>query len=402
MVCKGANMTDQNFENNKLRVGIIGAGPAGAMAAYLLASQGYNTLLLERKKETERKVCGEYLCPEGVKLLKELNLFDKLCKGFNELRGMVLVSPTGIIVPSYFPGNSKKSEKGLSLNRKQFDENILNLAVEAGACLLTDKTVTSVFKNASNKWQVNTKDENFEFDLLIAADGRQSKVGHLLGHIKTIDTRRAAIHCYLPRKIDRGQRLGEMHILSNDRYCGLDPITDDQVNFSIVCNSKLLKKETPLSIINEAISNSKRLNLMFDQVESDKQIEIKIVTSLKNKNTYLAGNNLAYIGDAAGFIDPLTGEGIYNALFSAHLLVKSINQTSNLSEALQLYKKKKWISGFQKQTLNIFFQFLIRRPFLVHLTAKYLKRSQVRANEFIGIIGNIHSPIIGFIKMLKA
>lgn len=395
-------MTDQKLKNSKVRVGIIGAGPAGAMAAYLLASLGYNTVLLERKKETERKVCGEYLCPEGVKLLKELNLFDKLCKGFDELRGMVLVSPGGIVVPSYFPKNSNKSEKGLSLNRKQFDENVLNLALETGATLLTGKTVTGVLKNASSKWLVKTSDEAFEFDLLIAADGRQSKVGHLLGHIKTIDTRRAAIHCYLSRKIDRGQRLGEMHILSKDRYCGLDPVTDDQVNFSVVCNSELLKKEDPLSIINNAISSSKRLNSMFDQIESESHLEIKIVTSLKNNNSFLAGNNLAYIGDAAGFIDPLTGEGIYNALFSAHLLVESITQTSNLSEALKLYKKKKWISGFQKKILNTFFQFLIRRPLLVHLTAKYLKRSQARANEFIGIIGNIHSPVVGFIKMLKA
>jgi flavin-dependent dehydrogenase len=395
-------MTDQNFENSKRSVGIIGAGPAGAMAAYLLASQGYNAVLLERKKETERKVCGEYLCPEGVKLLKDLNLFSRLCEGFDELRGMILVSPTGIVVPSYFPKNSKKSDKGLSLNRKQFDENILKLAVETGACLLSDKAVTGVFKNAKGKWQVKTSDETFEFDLLIAADGRQSKIGHLLGHIKTIDTRRAAIHCYLPRKIDRGQRLGEMHILSNDRYCGLDPITDDQVNFSIVCDSKLLKKETPLTIINNAISNSKRLNLMFDQVTDEEQLEIKIVTSLKNKNTFLAGDNLAYIGDAAGFIDPLTGEGIYNALFSAHLLVESIVKTNNLKGALKLYKRKKWISGFQKKILNTFFQSLIKRPFLIHLTAKYLKSSQVRANEFIGIIGNIHSPIIGLIKMLKA
>lgn len=128
---------------------------------------------------------------------------------------------------------------------------------------------------------------------MIVADGRQSKIGHALGHLKPINTKRVAIHCYLPRKIDRGQRLGEMHIMSDNRYCGLDPISDDEVNFSIVCDSKLLHKQSVLAIINTAISNSKRLSAMFDLVGEDKLDQIKIVTSLKNENKFIAGNNLA-------------------------------------------------------------------------------------------------------------
>lgn len=103
-------MSFKIIKNTKLKVGIIGAGPAGAMAAYELAQQGHNVTLLERKKTVERKVCGEYLCPEGVKLLDELNILKVLCSDFNELKGMVLVSPTDIVIPSYFPksGDDKK------------------------------------------------------------------------------------------------------------------------------------------------------------------------------------------------------------------------------------------------------------------------------------------------------
>lgn len=391
-----------NFKDNKTSIGIVGAGPAGSMLAYLLASKGHNVHLIERKKETERKVCGEYLCPKGVELLEELNLFDKLCSGFQPIYGMILVSPENDIIPSYFP-RPRKSERGLSVNRKIFDQNILQLAIDHGAILLADKTVTNAFKKDNGKWVVDANDDHYEFDLLVAADGRQSKIGHLLGHIKQIHTNRIALHCYLPRKIDRGQRLGEMHIL-NAGYCGLDPISDDEVNFSIVCDTERLKNKKPKIIINETIKNSKRLSAMFDLIDDgdSKQTEIRIVSSLKNSNEFVAGNNLAYVGDAAGFIDPLTGEGIYNAILSSALLADSIDKCPDLIQALEDYKKKKNKLSFQKNVLNNFFQFLIRSPFLVKMTVRFLKKSPDRANQFIGIVGNIHSPITGFIKMLKA
>lgn len=397
-------MSFKIIKNAKFEVGIVGAGPAGAMAAYLLASKGYSVTLIERRKDVERKVCGEYLCPEGVNLLDQLNLLDKLCNGFSELEGMVLVSPTDVIVPSYFPKDANnKTSFGLSINRKEFDQRILKLALDHGAKLLTEKTIINAVQASNKKWSVvDSENEHYEFDLLIVADGRQSKIGHTLGHLKAIDTQRAAIHCYLPRKMDRGLRLGEMHILYGNQYCGLDPITDDEVNFSIVCDSKVLKKKTPFNIINETISKSKRLNSMFDPIDNGKADQIKIVTCLKNNNHFIAGNNLAYVGDAAGFIDPLTGEGIYNALLSSHLLVTSITQSADIETALSLYKAKKKKLSFQKNILNHFFQFLIKKPILVNLTAIYLKKSPARANQFIGIIGNVHSPVTGLLKMLSA
>ncbi len=397
-------MSFKIIKNSKLKIGIVGAGPAGAMAAYLLASQGQDVTIIERRKEVERKVCGEYLCPEGVKLLKDSQLFDELCSGFSELQGMVLVSPTDIVVPSYFPEKkNKKREAGLSLNRKLFDKRLLELAVDHGAHLVTDRTIIKALRSSSGKWTVtDTSDNHLDFDLLIVADGRQSKIGHSLGHLKPVDTKRAAIHCYLSRKIDRGQRLGEMHILKENRYCGLDPVSDDEVNFSIVCDSKVLKTNSPRDIINKAIAGSQRLNSMFEFLDKEKESEIKIVSSLKNHNNFIAGNNLAYIGDAAGFIDPLTGEGIYNALLSGQLLVNHILNTEDLDKALAAYKKQKKKLSFQKTMLNHFFQFLIRKPLLVNLTAKYLRKSPERANQFIGIIGNVHSPVVGIIKMLAA
>lgn len=397
-------MSFKIIENSKPTIGVVGAGPAGAMAAYLFASKGYQVTILERNLNVERKVCGEYLCPEGVNLLKNLGLYDELCKGFNQVEGMFLVSPTGVEVPSYFPKQiGSENGSGVSLNRKIFDKKLLQKAIDNGAQLKSGITIKGVHKSTDGQWKIMDTDENIhEFDFLIAADGRQSKIGNFLGHIKAKDTQRAALHCYLPRKLDRGQRLGEMHILNNESYCGLDPITDDEVNFSIVCNSSLLKSHSPLEIINDSISHSSRLSSMFDLLGSEMKKDIKIVTSLKNVNSFISGDNLAYVGDAAGFIDPLTGEGIYNAILSSHLLCESIFTNDDLSSALAHYKIRKKKLSFQKNLINNFFQFLIRKPMLVNFTAWYLKRSPAKANNFIGIIGNVHSPAVGIIKILAA
>lgn len=393
-------MSVKNLNGFKLKIGIVGAGPAGALAAYLLAKAGHDVELLERKKTIQRKVCGEYLCPKGVELLDKLDLQEVLAADFLPLYGMVLASAENDVIPSYFPHTNRK-EQGLSLNRAVFDQRIIELAQKAGAKVLFDKAITSAsFLPDKKQWVITTDQESFYYDLLIAADGRQSKIGHLLGHLKKINTDRVALHCYLPRKTERGLRLGEMHILGNGRYCGLDPIDDDSVNFSIVCESAALKSNRPEEIINQTINKSQRLSMMFDPISNDE--EIRIVTTLKNENSFIAGNQLAYVGDSAGFIDPLTGEGIYNALLSAHLLSESISQEDNLDQALSNYKKKKIILSFQKNLINHFFQFLIRKPFLIRLTVKFLNKSPARANHFIGIVGNIHTPIIGIIKMLKA
>lgn len=391
-------MSASNFNHKNLSVGIVGAGPAGTLLGYLLAREGHRVYLFERKQKTDRKVCGEYLCPRGVELLEQLDLLKAVCGEFLPLYGMVLVSPDNDVVPAYFP-RPRGSERGLSVNRKVFDQNLLNLATDSGVEFFNDTTVTKVERMKDDRWKVQTADSEFLFDLLVAADGRQSKIAHSLGHIKEINTQRAAIHCFLPRKTEKGNRMGEMHIFSNQSYCGLDPVRDEEVNFSIVCNSERLKREKPVQIINETIKHSERLSSMFDLVDETKT-EIKIVTCLKNENSFVAGNGLAYVGDAAGFIDPLTGEGIYNALLSSVILVESIQRNSNLESALQLYKSKKRKMSFQKTVLNNFFQFLIKRPALVNLTAWYLKKSQAKADNFIGIIGNIHSPVLGGWKML--
>jgi flavin-dependent dehydrogenase len=106
------------------------------------------------------------------------------------------------------------------------------------------------------------------------------------------------------------------------------------------------------------------------------------------------------IGDAAGFVDPLTGEGIFNALLSAQILVDCL-RTRDREDVESKFTKSyvKLLAG--KRRLNQTFQWILRRPALIESIAGFLLQKQRRADTFIGIVGNVYSPGAGLLKLLR-
>ncbi len=384
---------------NKFKIAIIGAGPAGSATAFLLKTLGHEVVLFEQKNEIKRRVCGEYLCPMGVDLLKKHGFIKLSQTDFLPLKGMILSDVKNqTVIKASFPTFSSTS-LGLSLNRQKFDQALIDLCLSHGVEVHFGYKLIEL-NHMKKLWKLKFENnKEFEFDFLIAADGRNSHIGRLLGHAPKVDSSRIALHAYLPRKTDHGVRFGEMHIFSDGSYCGLNPIQDHEVNFSIVLDSNEVKaKKDLVKIINERISRSDRLKNLFDFISPE--TEIKTSSPLSHKNPFIAGNNIAYVGDASGFVDPLTGEGIANALLSADLLYYAMLENESLAKALKVYRQNKIQAHRQKLVLNTIFQFVIRKPVLVTLLAKFLKEKEERANIFIGIIGNIFTPIEGILRFI--
>lgn len=382
----------------KLKIGIIGGGPSGSMSAILLAKLGHEITIFERRDTIPRRLCGEYLCPQGVELLQTLNL-KKLINEFLPIKGMVLSSPQGIVVECSFP-QTNQSWEGVSVNRQKFDSNLLLEASKNNNVKIKYGTLIKNVSKIKTGWNLESEAESFQFDLLIAADGRVSSVAKMLSHSAKLNTSRIAIHCYLPRKKYLNLRYGEMHIFKDGSYCGIDPIRDDEVNVSFVFDADKIKSNNLHQLCNAYLVQSERLVKMFGEIPRD--ADLKTVTPLSNINTHIAGNNLAYVGDASGFIDPLTGEGMYFAILSAKILADAIESEQNLEVALDRYKKNKNRIQFQKKILNTAFQSVIKSPTLCWLIAKFIEKKKARADFFIGIIGNIYTPINGLVKMILA
>ncbi len=381
---------------------IIGAGPAGAFAARKMAEAGFDVTVLEYSSQIKRKVCGEYLCPQGVALLKRHGLYDDLSKKFLPVTGMDLFSPSGKKIVSHFPMKNQV-QLGLSLQRDIFDGFLVQWAQKAGAQFLFDKKVSRL-THQSDFWEIEIhQGDVFRTRLLIGADGRKSIVAKQLAQQKKHDIHRVAFHCFLQAN-NHQSRQGEMHLFGNGNYIGIDPIHTEQINFSLVCDAKqVLAAGSHHAIFNQHIQASKNLMDRFGLIPES--VKISAVTPIHNQVKHIVGADWALIGDASGFIDPLTGEGIYNALLTAEILANELAieksyATNDWSSALRNYSHQRAQQLKDKANLNRGFQWLIRRPKLVELVATYLSSKSTKSDVFIGLIGNIYRPWEAFLKLI--
>jgi len=350
---------------------IVGAGPAGSMAALKFARAGEKVLLIEAAAQLTRKVCGEYLCPAGVELLKSEGL-EHITRRFLPIHGMDLFSARGTRVCTKFPAGL-----GLAVNRLEFDSALLEEARQAGAEIRMGTRLESL--------------EQFKAQLLVGADGRSSTVSRLLDNDVKIPGQRVALHCTLDSR-RTNSRVGEMHLFEDGAFIGLDPTGPLEMNFSLVCEgSEIKKRGGPRGTLQHYIGQSTDLSTRFPALPAGAKVEAVFPVTHKVKSV-TPRPNVALIGDAAGFVDPLTGEGIYNGLLTAKLL----SEAATLREYARGHRQQL----AQKIRLNEAFQFVIRRPKLVEGIGKILATSQRRADNFIGIVGNVHSPLRGLWRMI--
>jgi len=380
---------------------IVGAGPAGSILAGQLAKNDFSVLVLEANKSVKRKVCGEYLCPLGVSLLKERGLSHILLP-FEKIYGMNIFSPRGIKVASTFPETDFFKEKGVSLNRSKFDSSLIDFAKESGAEFLFGTSVKDFSFNGTF-WEVYDHEGNtYRARLLVGADGKRSKVSKKLGLTLKSDSSKVAIHCW--KKGDFNfERKGEMHLFNDGSYIGVDPINGGEINLSLVCESRLIKEfKTPKELLNSFLEKSDSLFERVGKVGEDE--EVFTVSPITHKVSSAISHHAALVGDAAGFLDPLTGEGIFNAIWmSTNLSDCLVNERCSLFNyklCLEKYEKKRTSFFRQKVILNTFFQWLIRKEKLIHYVAIFLRGKRSRADSFVGIIGNIYKPLTGLFKIL--
>jgi menaquinone-9 beta-reductase len=366
---------------------IIGAGPAGLMLAIKLRKLNLEVLVLDRLPHIKRKVCGEYLCPKGVELLEREDLLP-LLNDFPTITGMNLFSPKGKRIESHF------IKEGRALNRAIFDQRLCEKALSLGVKVKFDQQIIKIDfdKDRSHHVIESQHGEHYTSKLLVGADGRSSFVAKHFGlNIESHDHegKKIALHLHARTK-HSNSRQGEMHLFTEGDYIGLDPSDEHMMNITLVCDQQKLKGKKPKELLLYYLEKSESLKGKFVVDDQDK---VEMVYPLSHKTSTVAKKNVALVGDAASFIDPLTGEGIYQALLSATLLATNY-------PSLELYRKAYRATFRQKKNLNTFFQFFIRRENLLEIFASLLQRSQRLADIFINIIGNIYTPTQGFIKAL--
>jgi menaquinone-9 beta-reductase len=298
---------------------ISGAGPAGSVAALILARAGVRVRLLDRSAFPRPKLCGDTLNPGTLSVLRRLDVADAVERSAWPVRGMLVSGPGGVQVTGEYPGNVR----GLSVLRDDLDWQLLQHAIDAGASFEPGAQVRGpVFDGRDRVAGVrlthgNRAVSDLRAPLTIAADGRHSVLAFGLGlawHPRR--PRRWAIGAYF----DRGasdRSLGEMHIRGGG-YIGVAPVPTGLTNACLVVSEpRRGALARPGALLERALG---RDPMLADRFAGARMVTAPAVLGPLAVEARSAGTGgLLLAGDAAGFVDPMTGDGLHFALRGAEL-----------------------------------------------------------------------------------
>jgi flavin-dependent dehydrogenase len=303
---------------------VVGAGPAGAVAAIVLARAGVRVRLIDRATFPRDKLCGDTINPGTLALLRRLRLAAPLERGALRVEGMRVTGEGGVVVDGRYPDG----RHGLALSRRDLDAVLVDQAVAAGAVFDAGVVVREAVVDERRGKPVvrgvvvagNGRAARLEAPVVIAADGRRSAIAfglRLAGH--PARPRRWAIGAYFETP-GPDARFGEMHI-RRDRYIGVAPLGGGIANVCVVTPlgrpGEACALGNPMALLRRAIDREPVLRDRFGGREPVRAPIVLGPLAIDSNGGGLDGLVLA--GDAAGFVDPMTGDGLRFAVRGGEL-----------------------------------------------------------------------------------
>src|SRR5581483_11549132 len=220
---------------------IVGAGPAGSVAAALLARAGVRVRLIDRAIFPRPKLCGDTINPGALAALRRLDLAVPVEAAGRPIDGMRLTGPGGVVVEGRYP----RGLAGLALVRRDLDWLLLEQAIDAGARFEPGMVVRQpiVEESGSNRTVAGVIGElrgrawALRAPVTIAADGRRSTLAFSLGLARhPVRPRRWAVGAYY-ENVEGLSSFGEMHVRGG-RYIGVAPVPGGYANVCVVRPSR--------------------------------------------------------------------------------------------------------------------------------------------------------------------
>ena len=299
---------------------VCGAGPAGSVAATVLARGGARVLLVDRAKFPRDKLCGDTINPGTVAILRRLGLFAAIEPMTSRVDGMVVTGEHGVAVRCRYASG----EAGCALLRRDFDRVLMCAAVSAGARLEEATIVRGPLvehtRDGSRVRGVvlagrDGRDLRVPAPMVIAADGRRSRLAIPLGLTRHPRLpRRWAVGAYFSDVADVSS-FGEMHV-RRGRYVGIARVPSGLVNVCAVVSGGA-GLEDPASVLLAQIARDAPLRERFQQAKPATPPVVIGPLAVDAADAGMPGLLLA--GDAAGFIDPMTGDGLRFAVRGGEL-----------------------------------------------------------------------------------
>lgn len=346
---------------------IAGAGPAGSALAAGLARAGASVVLLEAAHHPRPKACAEYASPRIVEELARIGLApDAWRADAIALTGMRMVAGGRSATIAY--ADRRGPRRSWGLDRTRFDARLAAHAVDSGAELVEGTRLVGLHVSGERVTGATVRSgdgarRSITADLVVGADGVRSTVARLTGVERRVRFPRrlglVAHHAGDPELAEHG----EMHV-GRGYYVGLAPLPDGRLNvgMALPMNGRTPAPERFAAAIAGLPAVADRL------AGRDRLTPIRGASPIGHRVADVAGPGWLLVGDAAGFVDPFTGEGIHRALRSARAATEAITGTRDPATA---YRRERRAAFAAKSTLSWLVQgFLAVPPLLEHALAR--------------------------------
>jgi geranylgeranyl reductase family protein len=299
------------------RVAILGGGPAGAFAAEQLASAGMQTILLDEKLAWE-KPCG------GGLTYKAYHQYPFLIENDTPKK---LITNTVMAAPSAGEVSLTLREPLLIYSRLDLNRMLLERAERAGARI--EKTRVVEMNGGAGSWQLRTKCGTIEADFCIVATGARNPLRAVGTQLAPSDTM-AALGYYVPGE---QENIDIQFLPGLEGYIWVFPRCG---HLSVgICG----KNEPAASLRKRLEQYMTEKGLRWHGAAFYSHLLPSLEASAWKRNR-VAGDGWMAVGDAAGLVDPITGEGLYYAIRSADLAAKAILcELGSLAEKLTTYRR---------------------------------------------------------------
>ncbi len=295
---------------------IVGAGPAGSVAAAVLARAGARVRLLDRATFPRDKLCGDTVNPGTLAVLRRLGLSRPIDDHGLRVDGMRVTGPRGVAVEGRYPHGLH----GRALVRSDMDWALLQLAIDAGVRFEPSAPVRRAIVEESEGSRsvrgvvvgLGGREREIRAPVTVAADGRRSTLAFGLGLARHPPRpRRWAIGAYYENAGGMSS-LGEMHV-RRGRYIGVAAVPGGIANVCLVKRFDEKGVGGPpapcfAALLTAELAGDPLLRARFADARLVQPPVVLGPLAVDVSPAHLRGLLLA--GDAAGFIDPMTGDGL--------------------------------------------------------------------------------------------
>ncbi len=386
--------------SEKRDVIVSGAGPSGAATAAMLAQKGYDVLLYDRYDFPRDKVCGDAVPAGAVALLRGLGMGEKIDRAeaegkFYPLDGLRIFSPRGYEMRAEF-GDHENNSRSYVAPRMHFDATVQAHAVDSGAEFRVGTVKKPLLENG-RVVGVTVAENGTTRDILarvvVGADGVTSPLARTLRpkSDQHKDMHRAvALRAYIE---DLEEYPGEVEFYLYKEilpgYAWIFPTGLNQANIGLGMRLDHFRqrKEKLEGLLDQFLA----MPAIKKRLKRGGQLRDVATWQLNfgsQKNLQHAYDGALLVGDAAGFINPLTGGGIHNGLLSAQAAATTLHEALQADDTslnrLKIYEKRvhdsMWDSMKRAFTMQRWF---LRLPILVDILARQMGNNNALARMFL-------------------